>query len=175
MSIARPQRRLLRQIPLRFVAKSIAGSGRRPVTSSLSLTSMIDFLVVTVVFLLISFQPGESAAANGLNLPPAANAQDMIDAPMISVAGSTILIDGTEVGNTRSIEDRRRIETVEELSRALVARRNTWKQLHPDWPFPGALVLQIDQDVASVVVKSVFQTAARAGYPAISFMVQRGT
>ena len=144
-------------------------------TSSLSLTSMIDFLVVTVVFLLISFRPGESAAANGNNLPPAANVQDMIDAPMISVARSTILIDGTEVGNTRSLEEHRRIETIEELSRALVARRNTWKQLHPDRPFPGALVLQIDQDVASVVVKSVFQTAARAGYPAISFMVQRGT
>ena len=141
-------------------------------TSSLSLTSMIDFLVVTVVFLLISFQPSESAAANGINLPPAANVEDMIDAPMISVARSTILVDGTEVGNTRSIDERRRIETIDELSRALVAKRSTWKALHPDRSFPGAVVLQLDQDVSSAVVKSLFQTAARAGYPAISFMVQ---
>jgi hypothetical protein len=55
----------------------------------------------------------------------------------------------------------------------LVARRTIWKQLHPDKPFPGALVLPIDQDVPSVVVKSLFHTAAHAGYPTISFMVER--
>ena len=33
------------------------------------------------------------------------------------------------------------------------------------------MVLQVDQDVQAVVVKSVFQTAAFAGYPNVSFMV----
>ena len=37
--------------------------------------------------------------------------------------------------------------------------------------FPGVVVLQIDQDVQAIVVKSVFQTAAFAGYPNVSFMV----
>jgi hypothetical protein len=46
-----------------------------------------------------------------------------------------------------------------------------WKQLHPGKEFPGVVVLQIDQDVTAVVVKSVFQTAAFAGYPNVSFMV----
>jgi hypothetical protein len=32
-------------------------------------------------------------------------------------------------------------------------------------------VLQIDQDVQAVVVKSVFQTAVFAGFPNVSFMV----
>lgn len=52
MPIARPSRRLFRDIPLPFVARKLAGGGQRPVTASLSLTSMIDFLVVVVVFLL---------------------------------------------------------------------------------------------------------------------------
>ena len=37
--------------------------------------------------------------------------------------------------------------------------------------FPGVVVLQIDQDVQAIVVKSVFQTAAFAGFPNVSFMV----
>ena len=46
-----------------------------------------------------------------------------------------------------------------------------WKQLHPGKDFPGVVILQIDQDVKAVVVKSVFQTAAFSGYPNVSFMV----
>ena len=41
----------------------------------------------------------------------------------------------------------------------------------PGKDFPGVVVLQVDQDVQAVVVKSVFQTAAFAGYPNVSFMV----
>ena len=48
-----------------------------------------------------------------------------------------------------------------------------WKQLHPGKDFPGVVVLQVDQDVPAVVVKSCFQTAAFAGYPNVSFMVNQ--
>jgi len=173
MSIAAPGRRLLRNIPLPFVQRSVTGGNRRPVTSSLSLTSMIDFLVVTVVFLLISFQPTESAAANGVKLPEATNISDMLDLPMIAVAKTQILLDGVPVGSTRLVEERKRVETIDELSQALVAKRQLWKQVHPERPFPGAVVLQLDQDTSSIVVKSLFHTSAHAGYPAISFMVER--
>ena len=53
----------------------------------------------------------------------------------------------------------------------LKAKREVWKQLHPGKEFPGVVVLQIDQDVQAIVVKSVFQTAAFSGYPNVSFMV----
>lgn len=171
MAISSPGRRLLKNVRLPFVARSVSGGNRRAVTSSLSLTSMIDFLVVTVVFLLISFQPSESYAANGVNVPDAMNVMDMIDAPMITVVKSQILLDGKPVGSTRSIEERSRVETIDELSRALAAKKQLWKQLHPEKPFAGAVVLQLDQDTSSIVVKSLFHTSAHAGYPAISFMV----
>jgi hypothetical protein len=34
-------------------------------------------------------------------------------------------------------------------------------------------ILQVDENIPALVVKSVFQTAAYAGYPNISFMVRK--
>ncbi|MBX3232256.1 MAG: biopolymer transporter ExbD [Labilithrix sp.] len=173
MTVARPGARLLRNVPLSFVARKLGG-GQRPVTTSLSLTSMIDFLVVSVVFLLLTFQAPSECGCIGLDprLPHASNVMEMIDAPMISVAGTRILVDGSAAGNTLAVDESKRVQRVDEVFDALVARRETWKQLHPNKPFPGNVVLRIDQDVSSAVVKSLFQTAARAGYPSVSFMVE---
>ena len=172
MAIHEPGRRLMKAIPLKFVAKKVAGHGNRSTNASLSLTSMIDFLVVTVVFLLITFSAsGETPTAKGVKLPEAENTLDMIDAPMVAISGSIILVDGNPAGNTRAIEDSKRLQRIDELFNILKSKREVWKQLHPGKDFPGVVVLQIDQDVKAVVVKSVFQTAAFAGYPNVSFMV----
>ena len=172
MTIAKPTRRLMHHIPLKFVQKRVTGGGHRDTNASLSLTSMIDFLIVTVVFLLITFDAsGELPTAKGVKLPDAANTLDMIDAPMVAVTGSLILVDGSPAGNTRSIEDNKQLRRIDELFNLLKAKREVWKQLHPGKEFPGVVVLQIDQDVQAIVVKSVFQTAAFAGFPNVSFMV----
>jgi biopolymer transport protein ExbD len=172
MTIQQPGRRLMHHVPLKFVQKKISGGGHRSTNASLSLTSMIDFLVVTVVFLLITFSAsGETAMPKGVKLPDAENTLDMIDAPMVAITGSLILVDGNPAGNTRAIEDSKRLQRVDELFNMLKAKREVWKQLHPGKEFPGVVVLQIDQDVQAIVVKSVFQTSAFAGYPNVSFMV----
>lgn len=172
MTIAQPGRRLMHHIPLKFVHKKVTGGGARSTNASLSLTSMIDFLVVTVVFLLITFSSsGEIAMPKGVKLPDAENTLDMIDAPMVAITGSLILVDGNAAGNTRAIEDSKRLQRIDELFNILKQKREVWKQLHPGKDFPGVVVLQIDQDVQAIVVKSVFQTSAFAGYPNVSFMV----
>jgi hypothetical protein len=133
---------------------------------------MIDFLVVTVVFLLMTFSAsGETAQNKNVRLPDAQNTLDMIEAPMVAITGSQILVDGNPAGNTRAIEDSKRLQRIDELFNILKGKREVWKQLHPGKDFPGVVVLQIDQDVQAVVVKSVFQTSAFAGYPNVSFMV----
>ena len=158
-------------VPLAFVQKKVSGGGHRSLNAGLSLTSMIDFLVVTVVFLLMTFSAsGEVPVAKGVNLPKAENTMDMIDAPIVSVTGSSILVNGNAAGNTRAIEDSKRLQRVDELFNLLKGMRETWKQARPGKEFPGVVVLQIDQDVSAIVVKSVFQTAAFAGYPNVSFM-----
>ena len=79
--------------------------------------------------------------------------------------------DGAAAGNTRAIEDSKRMQRIDELFNILKNKRELWKQLHPGKDFPGVVILQVDQDVQAVVVKSVFQTAAFAGFPNVSFMV----
>ena len=172
MPIAEPGRRLMGHIGLEFVAKKVAGGGHRSTNASLSLTSMIDFLVVTVVFLLMTFSAsGETPIAKGLNMPKAENTLDMMDAPMAAIVGSQVLVDGAPAGNTRAVEESDRMQRMDELFNVLKAKRELWKQTHPNKDFPGVVLLQIYQNVKAVVVKSVFQTAAFAGFPNVSFMV----
>jgi biopolymer transport protein ExbD len=172
MPVHEPGRRLMHAVPLAFVHKKVVGAGGRGVNANLSLTSMIDFLVVTVVFLLMTFSAsGETPMNKNVNLPKAENTIDMIDAPMVAITGSQVLVDGTAAGNTRAIEDAKRLQRIDELFNILKNKREIWKQLHPGKDFPGVVVLQVDQDVQAVVVKSVFQTAAFAGFPNVSFMV----
>jgi biopolymer transport protein ExbD len=175
MPIAKPTRRLLRNVPLRFVVAGAAGAGRRTVNASLSLTTMIDFLLVTVVFLLITFSSSaEGAIAQKVTVPPADNTIDMIDAPVVAVFGGTLLLDGASAGTTREITEQHELRRLDDLASRLIAKRETWKQLHPGREFPGAVLLQIDQDTPALVVKSVFKTAASAGYPNVSFVVESG-
>ena len=174
MPIAQPSRRLMHFVRLHFVKEKATGGGRRGTNANLSLTSMIDFLIVVVVFLLMTFSAsGEIPAAKNLVLPQAENTEDMIDAPMVAINGSQILVDGAAAGNTHAIEDSKRLTRIDELFNILKGKREVWKQLHPGKDFPGVVILQIDQDVPAVVVKSTFQTAAFAGYPNVSFMVNQ--
>jgi biopolymer transport protein ExbD len=172
MAIHQPGRVLMHHVPLKFVQEKATGHGKRSVAANLSLTSMIDFLLVTVIFLLMSFSAsGELPVAQGVTLPKAENVIDMLDAPVVGVNGSQILVDGAPAGNTRSIEETDRLQRIDELFNILKAKKELWKQTHPGKDFPAVVILQVDQNVKAVVVKSVFQTSAFAGYPNVSFMV----
>jgi biopolymer transport protein ExbD len=167
-----PSKRLMSHVPLRFVWNKVSGHGRKSVGAALNLVSFIDFLVVTVIFLLMSFSAsGEISVDKNVKLPKAENVEDVVDAPMISVNGNQILVDGTLAGSTRAIEELGRLQKIDELFAILKNKRELWKQLQPGKPFPGVCILQVDQNVPALVVKSVFQTAAFAGYPNVSFMV----
>src|SRR5271165_6105675 len=155
MPVQEPGRRLMRHVGLEFVARKVSGGGHRSTNASLSLTSMIDFLVVTVVFLLMTFSAsGETPVAKGVNLPKAENTLDMMDAPIVAVVGSEILVDGSPSGNTRSVEESDRMQRIDELFNILKAKRELWKQTQPNKDFPGVVVLEIDQNIKAVVVKS---------------------
>lgn len=173
--IERPGRRLLHFVPLRFVQRRVKGGGQRPVDAPLNLIPMIDFLVVIAVFLLMSFSTsGEIPVDKSIRLPKAENTLDMLEAPMVAITGSQILVDGTPAGSTRAIEEANRLQRIDELFNILKSKRELWRQVHDaQRPFPGVVVLQVDRDVPALVVKSVFQTAAFAGYPNVSFMVDR--
>ncbi|MEZ4296689.1 MAG: biopolymer transporter ExbD [Polyangiaceae bacterium] len=170
--IHKPGKRLMHGIRLKYVWNKVSGHGRKGVGAALNLVSFIDFLVVTVIFLLMSFSAsGEITVDKNVKLPKAENVEDIIDAPMVAVNGNQILVDGVLAGSTRAIEELGRMQKIDELFAILKNKRELWKQLQPNKPFPGVCILQVDQNVPALVVKSVFQTAAFAGYPNVSFMV----
>ena len=172
--IHKPGSRLMHHIPLKYVFNKVNGHGSRSPNASLNLVSFIDFLVVTVIFLLSSFSAsGEIALDKNVKLPKAENVDDVVDAPMVAVNGSQILVDGVQAGSTRAVEELGRMQKIDELFAMLKSKRELWKQVQPNKPFPGVCILQIDQNVPALVVKSVFQTAAFAGYPNVSFMVRK--
>jgi biopolymer transport protein ExbD len=170
--IHQPGRRLMHGVKLKYVWNKVTGHGGKGVNANLNLVSFIDFLVVTVIFLLMSFSAsGEISVDKNVRLPKAENVEDIIDAPMVAVNGNQILVDGVQAGSTRSIEELGRLQKIDELFNILRSKRELWKQVQPNKPFPGVCILQVDQNVSALVVKSVFQTAAFAGYPNVSFMV----
>jgi biopolymer transport protein ExbD len=170
--IHQPGKRLMHSVKLKFVWEKVMGHGGRSPNTSLNLTSYIDFLLVTVIFLLMSFSAsGEIGVDKSVKLPKAENVDDIIDAPMVAVNGNQILVDGQLAGSTRAIEELGRLQKLDELFNMMKNKRELWKQLQPNKPFPGVCILQVDENVPALVVKSVFQTAAFAGYPNVSFMV----
>src|SRR5437773_6478117 len=172
--ISVPGRRLMHHIPLKFVRKKAMGGGQRSMNHEIPLIPFIDFLLCIVLFLLASFSAtGELPIDKNVKLPSAQNVQDMVEAPMVAITGSQILVDGIPSGSTRAIEEANRLQRVDELFNVLKSKRELWKQINPGKTFPGVCVLQVDKRVTALVVKSVFQTAAFAGYPQVSFMTKR--
>ena len=171
--ISVPGRRLLAHVPLQFVSKKVSGGGHKAFNHEVPLIPVIDFLLCIVLFLLASFSAsGELPIDKSVRLPSADNVEDMTLAPMIAVAGQLILVDGIPAGTTRPVKEANRMQKLDELFNLLKGRREVFKQINPGKEPTGIAVLQVDREVEAVVVKSVFQTCALAGYPNVSFMVK---
>lgn len=167
-----PGKRLMHAVPLKYVWNRVTGASKKGVNASINMVPFIDTLLITVIFLLMTFSAsGQMSVPDDIDLPQAENAIAVIDAPVVQVSGKQVFVDGSLAGSTRAIAELGRMQKIDELFNLLKAKRELWKQVQPNDPFPGVVILQIDDDVEALVVKSVFQTAAFAGYPNVSFMV----
>jgi pyruvate/2-oxoglutarate dehydrogenase complex dihydrolipoamide acyltransferase (E2) component len=119
--------------------------------------------------------PGPSAATRAAAvaaLPSAVNTEPLDpDAPAVAVAGDQVLVDGVVVGDVKAIREAGRAQKIDGEFAALKAKREAWRAAHPGAPFPGMALLRMPRETKALVVKSVFQTAAYAGYPNLSFVV----
>jgi len=167
-----PGKRFLREAALRFV-RQCTGSRRRGTNAALNLTSFIDFLVVVVVFLLMSFPATGEPWVRNTRVPNATNTLEMAEAPVVSLVGRQVLVDGALADTIGVIEETGRVQRLDGLRENLGKKRELWMQLNPDRPFRARVLLQIDRDVKAAAVKSVFASAMQAGYSDISFMVER--
>ncbi|NOU32979.1 MAG: biopolymer transporter ExbD [Polyangiaceae bacterium] len=147
---------------------------RRPLDARVAATSLIDFLLVVVVFLLGTFSAsGECGCERPISLPLARHTSELSDTPQVVVRGADILVDGSPGGSTLEVTGSGRLQRIDVLFNALRAKREAFRSRAPNASFPGEVTLLIDQDVPALVVKSVFQTAVLAGYPHVAFAVRR--
>lgn len=154
------------------------GGARRSITAGLSMTSMIDVLVVMTVFLLLTFSASDHSHTRDLSgVPTALNITELVDAPVIDVRADSVTVEGRLVatpGELAAFSSRGQITRLDGLFSALKAKHELAVQLSPGREPPSHVILAIDGDVPAALVKSVVMTAARSGYPSIDFMVQPG-
>ncbi len=163
----------MHDIPLRFVSKRVAGGGHKSVNADLNLTSMIDYLVITVVFLLSQFGTQQQVQSSaGLEIPETHNADALQSAPIVSISDQAILMDGQRITTPREIAGSN--DRIDRLFERLEQAKREYPLLHPDRPFEGDIVFQIDRHVHWDIVKNIARTCAAAGYVRLNFAVTKG-
>ena len=128
MAIERPGRVLLQRIPLSFVRKRVAGGGRKAVDQSISLVPFIDFLIVLVVFLLMSFSAsGELVAQQpSITMPDAEHGRALVVSPIVSVDDRLVTLEGERVADTQTLAASADIERIEPLIERLETLKRNW-------------------------------------------------
>ena len=171
-----PGRRLLHEIPLKFVHDRVAGGGRKGVDVAIALVPFIDFLITLVVFLLTSFSASGELLAQRPNLvmPTAGNVEALEIAPIISIDPTMVALDNRRMADTETLASSPNLERIETLVQDLEVLRRNWATLHPRQEFPGTVILQADEGVDFRVIKKVMFSAAQAGYANVSFAVNQG-
>jgi hypothetical protein len=87
--------------------------------------------------------------------------------PIIVLDGLDIRVDGVAAGSVRPVFEAGRMRKLEELFSSMKRLRDDWKSEHPEQPFPGVVGIRVAPDTAMIVLKSLFQTTAFAGYPTL--------
>jgi len=175
MAIKRPEPELLRNIPLKFVRERVSGHARKEVDHQIPLIPFIDFLIVLVIFLLMSFSAsGELVAQQPtITMPDANNTQRIEISPIVAVDERVITLDGSRVADTQTQGQSAQVDRIEPLISGLEAEKRKWETIHPSEPFAGQVIVQADRNIDFRVVKKVMFSAAAAGYGNVSFAVNQ--
>ena len=132
---------------------------------------MIDAMVVLTVFLLMTFSP-DASAHDPIQHPSAENVLELVDAPIVSVLDGAIWVNGAYAGPTDDAEATGNVVRFDEPFNRLRALRERAKTIARG-DVPRTVILDVDARVPAVVVKSLYRTAASAGYDNVSLLVLR--
>lgn len=143
---------------------------KKKVDAAIALIPFVDLLLTVVVFLLMTFSASDLPLAT--DLPDAEHGYDLEIAPVVSVDARVVTVDGLRVADTPSLLSDARIERIDALVTNLEHTRSNWELLHPNEPFPGRVVLQIDRTVDYRAVRKVLFSASQAGYGDLDLAVR---
>jgi hypothetical protein len=111
---------------------------------------------------------------SALGLPRAEHTLELVaGAAHVMITKTDVIVEGERVARVDAVLAEGRLTRVDAVFDRLKALRETWKRDHPGEPFPGVVQFWVDGSTPALVVKSVFQTAAYAGYPNGAFVVRR--
>ena len=173
MAIVTPGKR-----PCERVAKSrVFGSkflrAKKNGYSELMLTSLVDMFTIIVIFLLQNFSASGDILymSKDIKLPYAVHGVELERAPVISVSGDAVTVDGKQVAATDDLL-KRDVLNVPELEDALREEKRRYEQIHandPEHPFRGLVNVQADKKVGFKVIKKVMFACNQSGFGNISF------
>lgn len=161
--------------------RSIRNRGKRKKSKvfELDITSLLDILVILLVFLLRSYNSSGVVlnVPKGVELPKSESATLNTTGVMVQVAPDKIwvddklIIDNSQNGNSSSFSDRRIIPLYNEL----VRKKNEIKLVEKTSPnadkFSGNINLIIDKSIKYTYMKKLMLTCAEAGFKSYKFIV----
>jgi len=172
MLIKKPENQMGHSIKLKFAKKS---HGRGSPIADLNVTPMVDMLTMLVIFLLMTFSAtGEVLFVTpDIVLPKAFHAVPLDRSPVIAVSASAIVVEGEQVMRTEEANERwYRDWRLPPVVRQLKKLAKDAKEMHPDKPFSGSVIIQSDGNVPFSVIKMLMTSCGEAGYFDVNFAVQ---
>lgn len=150
------------------------GGGHKSVVADLNVTPLVDMFVILVLFLIANFSAtGEILAmSKDIQLPTAANTEELTLAPVVLVSKEQVIVSGTVIGRVDDLtrEDYLNIPPLEEKLREM---KKQFEDLHnaanDSGAFKGDVNIQGDRGVQFRIIKRVMFSCASAGYGNISF------
>lgn len=148
--------------------------GKKTVFADLNVTPLVDMFVILVLFLIANFSAtGEILAmSKDIELPEAANTEELQLAPVVLVSKQEVLVSGVVIGRVDDLtrEDYLNIQPLEEKLRE---EKKKFEDLHnaanDSGAFKGDVNIQADRAVQFRIIKRVMFSCAQAGYGNIAF------
>jgi biopolymer transport protein ExbD len=148
--------------------------GHKSVNADLNVTPLVDMFVILVLFLVANFSAtGEILSmSKDVELPEAANTDELQIAPVVMISKEQVLVSGTVIGR---IDDLTREEylNIPNLEEKLREMKKQFEDLHnaanDTGAFKGDVNIQADKSVKFSIVKRVMFSCASAGYGNIAF------
>jgi biopolymer transport protein ExbD len=151
--------------------------GKKSGNADLLITPMVDMFVIIVIFLLMNFSAtGEVLfMSKDIVLPPAANTQEILRAPVVQVSLETIMLEGEMVARIDDLsrDEYWNIPQLEEKLRDLKKKFEFMHQGDTSGQFKGDINIQAHKEVQFKAIKRVMYSCNQAGYFNINFAVMQ--
>jgi biopolymer transport protein ExbD len=153
------------------------GHGKKSIYADLLITPLVDMFVIIVLFLIANFSAtGEVLMmTKDIQLPEAANVQDVQMVPVVMVSKDQVMVSGAVVARVEDLgrDDYLNIPQLEEKLREMKKQYEDLHAMAKDDAngFKGDVNIQGHKDVPFKVIKRVMFSCATAGYNNINFAV----